>query len=136
MALELSKEHANDGFGDAGSSFSDPSAVRVYAGDTLHQKAARTYDLRAGEEISGIDITIPLEAFHSVRGHLSSVDGRAINMGDLKLTDPGDDAFSMSTKLHRDGSFTFPSVPSGTYTLSTTNARIGEMPGDLPAQYD
>jgi len=136
MALELSKDHASDGFADAGSSFFDSSAIRIYAGNTMHQKAGKTYDLRAGEETSGIDITIPLEAFHSIRGHLSSADGRTLNMGDLKLTDPGDDAFSMSTKLQRDGSFNFPSVPSGTYTLSTTNARIGEVSSDLPSQFD
>jgi len=135
MAIELSKDHADDGFGGAGA-INDPSAVRVYAGDTLHQKAAKTYDLRAGEETSGIDITIPLEAFHSVRGHLSAVDGRTINMADLKLTDPSDDTFAMSTKLQNDGSFNFPSVPGGTYTLSATNARIGEVPGDIPAQFE
>lgn len=127
VAIELSKDRANDGFENSGA-IDDPLAVRVYAGDTLHRKAAKTYDLRAGEETTGIDITIPLEAFHSVRGHVSAVDGRSINMADLMLTDPSDDTFSMSTKLQADGSFNFPSVPMGTYTLSSKNARIGEAP--------
>src|SRR6185312_4742754 len=133
MAIELSK--ANDGFEGAGA-IEDPLAVRVYAGDTLHRKAAKIYELRAGEETAGIDITIPLEAFHSVRGHVSALDGRSLNMGDLTLTDPDDDTFSMSTKLQKDGSFNFPSVPKGTYTLSTKNARIGEVPVDAAVMFE
>jgi hypothetical protein len=113
----------------------DPMAIRVFSGDTLHRKEAKTYDLHVGEEISGIDITIPIDAFHSVAGHLSAVDGRTLNMGDLTLTDPSDESFSMRTELQRDGSFSFPSVAAGTYMVSSKNARIGDAQPDAPADY-
>jgi len=112
---------------------SDPEGLHVYSGDTLHKNAAKTYELRPGDNITGIDIVIPLNAFHQVRGVLSAVDGRAINAGDIAIVDTADDTLHFTTKLAGDGGFFFPTVPSGTYKLSATEARIVERDPNSPA---
>jgi hypothetical protein len=106
-------------FGNVG-----PGALRVYAGDTLHRKAARTYELRSGDEVTGIDITIPLNAYHQVIGTLTAVDGRPINSSIVTLRDTSDDSVSFESKVARDGTFSFGTVAAGTYTLSAKNGRI------------
>jgi hypothetical protein len=106
-------------FGNAG-----PGALRVYAGDTLHPKAAKTFQLRSGDEITGVDITIPLNAFHEVKGVLTAKDGRAINSSTVTLSDTSDDSVTFEARVLGDGSFRFGTVVSGTYTLSAKNAMI------------
>ena len=91
----------------------DAGALRIYSGDTLHKSAAKTYDLRPGDNVTGADIMIPLGAFHQVRGLLSAVDGRPVNTAALTLTDTSDDGIHFSAKPAADGVFTFPTVPSG-----------------------
>jgi hypothetical protein len=117
----------------------DPGALRVYSGDTLHAKAAKTYELRSGDEVPGIDITIPLNAYHQVKGTLTAVDGRPINKATLTLTDTADDTVTFETSVSEDGTFTFPAIAAGTYTLAAREARIiGRAPGsnpDIPMRY-
>jgi hypothetical protein len=114
----------------------DPGALHVYSQDTLHKKSAKVYDLRPGDEVTGIDLTIPLDAFHRI---LSAKDGRPINSGSLTLTDTADDSFTFTTTVADDGSFAFTTVPAGTYTLSAANAQIQapepNTPADVPLQY-
>ena len=114
--------------------FSDPKAMRIYAGDTIHKNAAKKYDLRPGDEITGVDIRIPVDGFHSVRGLVNAVDGRPVNMGSLTLTDSSDDSVIFYTSLATDGTFHFASVPTGTYTLEAKDAKIGAVPAELAAQ--
>lgn len=124
---------ANDGEGMGGDDegigtllgiIPDSTALHIYSGDTLHQKSAKTYELRPGDDLSGIDITIPLNAFHRVQGTLTAKDGRLINFATLTLTDAADDSVTFSTHVNEEGLFTFPAIPSGTYNLTTKSARI------------
>jgi hypothetical protein len=112
--------------------FSDPKALHIYSGDTFHRNAAKTYQLRAGDDLTGIDITIPTDAFHRVEGRLSTLGGTPVPVAAIKLTDTSDDSFVLSTTPARDGSFVFAAVPSGTYKLSATGARIGTLPDVFP----
>jgi hypothetical protein len=112
--------------------FSDPKALHIYSGDTFHKNAAKTYQLRAGDDVTGIDITIPTDAFHRVEGHLTTLGGTPVPVASITLTDTSDDSFVLSTAPARDGSFVFASVPSGTYKLSATGARIGTLPEVFP----
>ena len=100
-------------------------AFRIYSGDTIHKKDAKTFDLRSGDEVTGIDIRVPIDGFHNVRGTLAAADGRPINMGDLSLIDAADTSLVFYAKPGADGTFNFPSVPPGTYTLSAQSAYIG-----------
>jgi hypothetical protein len=117
----------------------DPGALRVYSGDTLHSKAAKTYEVRSGDEVSGIDITIPLNAYHQVKGILTAVDGRVINRATLTLTDTTDDSVTYQSQPADDGTFAFSTVANGTYTLAAKDARIiAREPGsnpDIPTRY-
>ena len=107
---------------------SDSRALRFYSGDTLHKNAARTYELRPGDDIVGIDITIPAYIFHRVQGQLATLDGRPISAATLTLTDTSDDSFALHTAPARDGTFIFPEVPSGTYNLAVTGAKLSAIP--------
>lgn len=110
----------------------NPKSLHVYSGDTFHKNSAKTYDLRAGDDVTGVDITIPVEALHRVQGHLATLDGTPVSAAILTLTDPADDSFVLRTQPARDGSFTFTTVPSGTYKLSATDAKIGTPPPYYP----
>jgi len=116
-------------FGVAGD---DPKALRVYGGDTLHRNTAKTYELRAGDETSGVEITIPLDAFHRVEGHLTTIDGRPIIVAAISLTDTSDNSFELHSRPARDGEFVFPEVPTGTYKLAIFGARLGSLPDNMP----
>lgn len=105
----------------------DSSVLRIYSGDTLHRNAAKTYELRAGDEVSGIDITVPAYIFHRVQGQVTTLDGRPILVGDLTLTDTSDDSFTLHSMPARDGTFSFAEVPPGTYKLTVTGAKIGTV---------
>ncbi|HZL28189.1 MAG TPA: carboxypeptidase-like regulatory domain-containing protein [Acidobacteriaceae bacterium] len=106
--------------------------MHIYSGDTLHKKAAKTYELRSGDEVTGIDITIPSDDFHRIQGRLSTPDGRGITTATLTLTDTTDDSLIFRGDLSRDGAFVFTGVPAGTYTLAATDAKIGTMPEGFP----
>jgi hypothetical protein len=111
---------------------SNPQDLHIYSGDTLHKKSAKTYELRSGDEVVGIDITIPTDAFHRIQGRLSSTDGRAITTATLTLTDTTDDSMVFPGDMARDGTFVFPAVPAGTYMLAATQAKIGTVPDGFP----
>jgi len=117
----------------------DPAALRVYSGDTLHAKAAKTYELRAGDEVPGVDINIPLNAYHQLKGILTAVDGRPINSATLTLTDTSDDSVTFESRPSQDGTFSFPTIAAGTYTLAAKDARImAPQPGpdgNIPARF-
>jgi len=110
----------------------DPSAIHIYAGDTIHKKAAKTFQLRPGDELSGIDITIPIDAFHRVSGFIAAKDGRPINSAGLTLADDTDDSVSFSAIAGRDGTFQFPAIPAGTYTLTAKRAKMFNLPPNVP----
>ncbi len=63
----------------------DPGALHFYSGDTIHRKAAKTYELRAGDEVTGIEITIPEHAFHQLRGRVAGTSGEAREPGRADL---------------------------------------------------
>jgi hypothetical protein len=115
------------------------STLRVYSGDTLHKNTAKTFEVRAGDTVTGIDITIPLGVFHQVHGVLTAKDGRIVNSASLTLTDTTDDTVHFSAKPSDDGAFTFPTVPAGTYKFAVSNARIlatfPNTPPETPARF-
>jgi hypothetical protein len=136
-AVQASTDPMGQFGGDDGMGFlmgfsSNPTDLHIYSGDTLHKKSAKTYELRSGDEVSGIDITVPADAFHHIQGRLSATDGRAISTATLTLTDTTDDSLAFHTDLEHDGTFIFPAVPAGTYSLAATQARIGTVPDGFP----
>jgi hypothetical protein len=112
-----------EGIGVMIGGMNDPAALHFYSGDTIHRKAAKTYELRPGDEVADIEITIPEDSFHSVSGTLTALTGDTINEATLKLTDTADETLVFASKLGPDGSFAFPTVPPGTYTLTAKDAK-------------
>jgi protocatechuate 3,4-dioxygenase beta subunit len=111
----------------------DSRGLRIYSGDTVHKKAAKTYDLRAGDVATGIDITIPTDSLHRIQGYITTLEGLPVPVATLTLTDTSDDSFSVHTTPDRDGAFTFATIPAGSYKLSSSGAQIGDLPANLPA---
>lgn len=115
--------------------FAQPGSLRIYSGDTFHKKAAKTYNLRAGDDVRDIEITIPVYAFHRVQGHITTVDDRPIVSAAISLTDTSDDSFVLHAQPARDGEFIFPTVPAGTYNLAVIGAKSGTVPDDYADNY-
>jgi hypothetical protein len=97
--------------------------ISVYLGDTLHWKDAGTVALGAGEEKTGVDITVPLQGLHTVAGIVEAkADGHRINTGTVHLNGTDDTSFERRADLH-DGTFEFDLVPAGNYTVEVQNAK-------------
>jgi hypothetical protein len=134
---EINGGSAGDGMGAAMSigafgGISNPNSLRFFAGDTLHKKDARTYELRAGDTITDIEIRLPISGLHPLRVRLSAHDGRPISDAELTLTDTADEAIRFTASVNslsnpmaaREGIFEFHQVPPGTYTLLAEHAMI------------
>jgi len=93
-------------------------ALEIFSPSTIHRTEARTINLRAGEEISGVDISIPLTGLHKVSGWASSPSGDLPNSGFVWMTDQSDRDVVFGTPIDG-GRFTFQGIPEGTYFLVT-----------------
>jgi hypothetical protein len=111
-----------DGFASAMAGMPDPASMRFYSGDTMRKSAAKVYELRSGDEVADITITIPDTLLHQVRGSLSAIGGGTITAATVTLKDSAEDGLSFSTPVAQGDTFTFPQVPAGTYTLTVTGA--------------
>ena len=101
------------------SGVSEMSALRlsIYSGSKIHLREAQTFSLRAGEDRTGPDLTIPLSATHSIHGFLvAQSDGHALNQGTVQLLGLDSDGnpdpnLQFSTSVRPDGSFRFDYIP-------------------------
>ncbi len=101
---------------------SDPRSLHFYSNGTIHRAGATVYDLKAGDVVQGLEITLPLDAFHDVRGQVETADGKPAISGSLTLTDDSDAQLSYRTHVHKDGSFVLHQVPAGSYRLEVKGA--------------
>jgi hypothetical protein len=102
-------------------------ALTVYSGNTFDRAAAKAIKLIAGDEIAGVDITIPSHKLHSIAGHVvSKDDGHTLNMGQVTLTDKNNPALHLMAAIRDDGSFHFECLPGGiSYTVTVADAADG-----------
>ena len=120
-------------FGDGGSGIS----LAVYPGNTFSRADAKSFTLIAGEEHSGVDITIPAHSLHNIIGHVTAkTDGHALNSGDVSLTSKDNPALHLKAAIRDDGSFHYEYLPAGVYTIkvdeaadSKTNGSAGSIMG-------
>jgi hypothetical protein len=111
----------------------NPFSSRFYAGDTFHPSDATVFDLSPGQEVGDIVITLPLDAFHSVRGSVLAPEGSAPSHISLKLTSTADPHQQFFADAKADGTFLFPQITTGTYSLTCTSATTShqvKMPGN------
>jgi hypothetical protein len=100
--------------------------LTVYSGNTLHRKEAKVYDLRAADIVDGIEIVLPLDGLHSIRGAAAAKDGALLNAGMITLVDTSDPAISFHSTVLAGGDFRFNGIPEGTYELKLIGGRIYE----------
>jgi hypothetical protein len=98
-------------------------AVRFYTNSTVHPALARTYSLAAGQELTGLEIQIPLEGFYSVQGKVVAHDGRPITNAEVTVVNIADPSLYFMAVVS-DGYFRLDRLPPGTYTVA---ARFGNM---------
>jgi hypothetical protein len=110
--------------GDGGTGIS----LAVYSGNTFSRADAKSFTVSAGEERSGVDITIPDHSLHSVGGHVyAKSDAHALNVGAVNLTSKSDPSLHAMAAVRDDGSFHFDYLPGGvTYTLTVEGAADGK----------
>lgn len=103
--------------------------LTVYSGNTLRRSDAKSISVVAGDERTGVDLTMPLNSLHSISGHvLAKTDGHPVNSGAIELTAQDasgkpDTSLHFLASIHPDGSFRFDYVPSpATFTLKTDDA--------------
>ena len=118
------------GMGRAGAAMADRMGLRltVYSGDALRLADAKTIPLRAGDDRSGYDLTMPLRALHSLGGRVvAKSDGHPVNSGSVDLialdgSGKEDSSTHFTASIHDDGTFRFDYVPGGmTYVLKTSH---------------
>jgi hypothetical protein len=100
--------------------------LTIYSGDTVHQKAAKVYELHPGDTIDGIEITLPLNGLRAITGIAAGKDGAPLGSGSLDLTDTSDRTIAFHSTVHAGGEFRFSGIPEGTYELKCSNGRIFE----------
>lgn len=98
-------------------------ALKVYSGNSTHLRDATPVSVSAGEERTGVDITIPLSGLHRISGNASArSDGHAVPRGQVSLLDPDDKSTLRTTTLQSDGTFYFDYVPDGSYLVQLKDA--------------
>lgn len=90
--------------------------LTVFAPDALAESDAKLVKVGDGDEVSDIDITIPMRLLHSISGTVTQ-GGAPLEGADLMIFRQGkrvgnSDAMSLS-----DGSYRFDLLPSGSYTV-------------------
>jgi hypothetical protein len=93
-------------------------ALRFYTNDTVHPMSAKTYNLAAGQELTGLEIRIPLDGFYSVQGKAVAQDGRPITSAEVTITETSDPSLYFLAVVS-DGLFRVDRLPPGTYKVGT-----------------
>jgi hypothetical protein len=128
---------SKNGFGSNGG---PPLTFAFYSGDAVRAANAKPFQLTAGEERSGEDISLPISKLHKIRGVLvSKSDGHILNQGSVSLLF-ADDLTPLGTTWINNNSenFDFPFVPEGDYLLKVNFAadavyeEIQNPPGSTP----
>jgi hypothetical protein len=96
--------------------------ITVYSDKTLHRKDAKVYTMTEGDDLSGVDVELPLHGLHSISGKVvAEGDQPGVVWGLVYLQDINDWKFNSQTVISADGSFQFFNMPQGNYKLTTRN---------------
>lgn len=114
-------------------------SLPVYSGSVIRRQNATPLTLQAGQDSTGVDITIPISTLHDVSGSLTAKDGHILNAGKVQLLFADDRSqFAEVDISSDDNQFHFPYVPEGNYILAVSDARdvahveVPNAPGATP----
>jgi hypothetical protein len=95
-------------------------AMTVYSDKTFHRKDAKVYTITAGDDLTGVDVELPLHGLHAISGKVVAEGSQpGIVWGLVYLEDVNDGKFNSQTVISADGSFQFINLPAGNYQLTT-----------------
>ena len=116
--------------------------VTIYSEKTFHRKDAKVFTVKQGDNLSGVDVELPLHGLHSIYGRvIAEGDQPAIAWGFVSLQDIDDNQFNSQTVIFADASFQFSDLPPGNYKLTTRDLSdvvpqlIEPSPGHTPYSY-
>lgn len=115
--------------GLSGNSSSDGGGeVTIYSGGKFRARDAKVTKVGEGEQLGGLDITIPLAGLHMVRGTVTAKrDGHALNKGRVQLLYADDRNEAQYAELDREGNFELPYVPEDKYILRAVGGEDTEL---------
>ena len=101
------------------------SMIPYFGSGLTKQADATSIKLRAGRELTGQDMLLPISKLHHLTGHVAAgPDSHFVNAADVALLTADDQKqFTTAKVLRDDGLFHFDFVPPGDYILRITNAR-------------
>ncbi len=104
--------------------------VTVYAPESMTEAKSQVIEVGEGDEISDVDISIPLRRLHSIGGTVTR-DGVPVEKGFLTIQRQ-DSAGESDVPIQPDGSYRINLVSSGTYIIGTQDFYAKkEKPGSL-----
>ena len=89
-----------------------------YLGDTIERTKATLVTVKAGDERTGLDLTLEITNLHQVRGLVTSSDGHAVSSTNVTLALADSTEAQLNTETAADGSFSFSAVPDGRFTVT------------------
>jgi hypothetical protein len=106
------------------------SSLPVFFGDTTRASKAKAVKVGRGELVSGVDITIPLDKLHTVRGTVLLKSNGAPPTSAAVVLLYADTREMARAALAVDGEFEFAYLPEDDYILQAS-ASSASVPGDL-----
>ena len=105
--------------GDLARSSSNPAnSLKVYYGNTFHQKQAQTIKVSDVDHPEGLDIVINMKDLHSIRGVLPTLKGVTFTTCYADLTETGESLAARDFSIEKSGEFAIALVPAGEYDFA------------------
>lgn len=101
----------------------EESSPHFCLGNVFRISKAQTIKLSEGQQLSDVDLTIPLTGLHDVHGNISAqTDGHNITNATIQLLYADDRSTALETAPDTNGDYWFDSVPDGNYILKIVKA--------------
>jgi len=102
---------------------SQENTLPICLGNVLRPKDSSSVRVAAGEQLSSLEIVVPLTGLRTVSGSVTAAsDGHAIRHGTVQLLYTDDRESMRTASLDADGQFSFEFVPEGHYLLRISGA--------------
>jgi hypothetical protein len=102
--------------------------LHIYTGNKFRLKQAKLIKAGEGEQLGGIDITIPLATLHTVKGTVTAKrDGHALSGGTVSLVTADDQTQTQFAEIDQEGHFELPYVAEDRYTLRALGGQDVEL---------